>query len=138
MKQRTKLSEQDKAHVSKKVTRVSDGNRREHVISFRITSAQYEELTKRCTNSYGEKIMTQNEYARYATLNLSLVRPSKLHHERYRLAIAAQMTNALYDLSLRIFNIKYPINGVNNSLMLSDCEELLKIKELLNQLLNNN
>jgi len=90
-------------HPSTQINALAKTPTRSRTISFRVTDEEYKNLVTRCTNNYGERLMTPSDFARYSTLNYTT---STAKHEdpleRYRIAIAAQLTTKLSDLILSV------------------------------------
>lgn len=107
------------------------------VISYRLTEEQYAELVARCTNRHGEQLLTPAEYARYTTLHQSVAKPIELSLERYRLAIAAQLTTSVTDMvqaldSFKMLTFEAQINRLNIV-----CADMAKIQNRIQTLLND-
>jgi 4-hydroxy-3-methylbut-2-enyl diphosphate reductase IspH len=138
MKTISQLSRRSTALIGSLATEKVQKNRRERVISFRVTSDQYQEIIQRCTNSHGELLMTPSDYARYSTFHQSMDQASEWPLERYRMAIAAQLTTAVSDMVLAMDSFK--MLGYETQIQRLDevCEAMAGIQADIQQLFNNN
>lgn len=97
MTQNTQSTKQSSAQSKKQI------KARTRTISFRVTEDEYKNLVNRCINKHGERLMTPSDFARYSTLNYTT---STAKHEdpieRYRIAIAAQLTTKLSELIISV------------------------------------
>lgn len=110
---------------------------RTRVVSFRVTEEQHAQLVACCKNGHGEQLLTPSEYARYAVLYQRAAHTTELPSERYRLAIAAQLTTALTDV-VQYLDAATPISHEKHIHGFQTvCDELAKIQESILLLLNN-
>lgn len=61
------------------------------VISFRVSSEQYEQIRSQCFGVSGEQLLTFTEFARQSVLTQRVIRPTENSLDRYRISVAAEM-----------------------------------------------
>ncbi|MGD7037274.1 hypothetical protein [Methylotuvimicrobium buryatense] len=131
MTQNTQSTKQSKKQV-KAPTRT-------RTISFRVTEEEYKNLVNRCTNKHGERLMTPSDFARYSTLNYTT---STVKHEdpleRYRIAIAAQLTTKLSELIISVDSRNYLGSEGHFKILAELSQNVVDLREQIYQLLNTN